>query len=190
MESKVMIFGLFRGRRNASVIERLHTDIVTAARDPVLFTDCGIADTIDGRFESIALHAALALRRLKQLPEPGPEIAQDLADAIFRHFDIGLREMGVSDTGVPRRMRDLAEAFLGRANAYTEALAQPGAARHAALVAALSRNVFTDAQSGEHLARYAERSDAALMQMSLADFLKGPIFRVEAAANFREVCDE
>ena len=185
-----MIFGLFRGRRNASVIERLHADIVAASRDPVLFTDYGIADTIDGRFESVALHAALALRRLKQLPEPGPEIAQDLADALFRHFDAGLREMGVSDTGVPGRMRDLAEAFLGRANAYTEALAQAGAARHAALAAALSRNVFADAQGGEHLARYAERSDAALMQMSLADFLKGPIFRVEAAANFREVCDE
>ena len=137
-----MIFGLFRGRRNASVIGRLHADIVAAARDPVLFTDYGIADTIDGRFESIALHAALALRRLKQLPEPGPEIAQDLADALFRHFDVGLREMGVSDTGVPRRMRDLAEAFLGRANAYNEALAQPGAARHPALAAALSRNVF------------------------------------------------
>ncbi len=52
-----MIFGLFRGKRNASVIGRLHADIVAAARDPVLFTDYGIADTIDGRFESIALHA-------------------------------------------------------------------------------------------------------------------------------------
>jgi cytochrome b pre-mRNA-processing protein 3 len=190
VESKVMIFGLFRGRRNASVIERLHGDIVAAAREPVLFTDYGIPDTIDGRFESIALHAALALRHLKELPAPGPEIAQDLADAIFRHFDIGLREMGVSDTGVSRRMRDLAEAFLGRANAYNEALTQPDMTRHVMLAAALARNVFGDTRDGEQLAYYAEQNDAALAQMSLADFLKGPIFRVKAAANFREVCDE
>jgi cytochrome b pre-mRNA-processing protein 3 len=190
VESKVMIFGLFRGRRNASVIERLHGDIVAAARDPVLFTDYGIADTLDGRFESLALHGALALRRLKALPAPAPEIAQDLADAIFRHFDIGLREMGVSDTGVARRMRDLAEAFLGRANAYGEALAQPGAARQAALAAALARNIFADGESGEQLARYTIRNDEILAQMSLADFLKGPIFRVKAASNLREVRDD
>jgi cytochrome b pre-mRNA-processing protein 3 len=190
VECKVMIFGLFRGRRNASVIERLHGDIVAAARDPVLFTDYGIPDTLDGRFESLALHASLVLRHLKELPAPAPEIAQDVADAIFRHFDQGLREMGVGDTTVPRRMRDLAEAFLGRATAYSEALAKPEAERHAALAAALARNIFAGTQSGDPLARYAERNDAALSQMSLADFLKGPIFRVKAAANLREVCDE
>ncbi len=107
-----MIFGLFRGRGNTRVIERLHGEIVAAARDPVLFTAYGIADNLDGRFELIALHAILLLRRLKQLSPPGQEIAQDLADAIFRHFDLGLRETGVSDIAVPRRMRDLAEAFL------------------------------------------------------------------------------
>ncbi len=141
-----------------------------------MFTHYGIADDLDGRFESIALHAALILRRLKQLPPPGPDIAQDLADAIFRHFDIGLREMGVSDTGVPRRMRDLAEAFLGRANAYNEALAAAEEARLAPLAAALSRNVYAGRQEGARLAPYVARLDTALAQMPLAEFLEGPIF--------------
>ncbi len=178
-----MIFGLFRGRGNDRLIERLHAEIVAAARDPVLFTDYGIADDLDGRFESIALHAALVLRRLKQLPPPGPDIAQDLADAIFRHFDIGLREMGVSDTGVPRRMRDLAEAFLGRAGAYNEALVQAEGARSAPLAVALSRNVYAGHQDGARLAVYVARLDAALAQMPLAEFLEGPIF----PGNAREV---
>ena len=178
-----MIFGLFRGRRNARVIERLHAEIVAAARDPVLFTDYGIADTIDGRFESIALHAALALRRLKQLPAPGPEIAQDLADAIFRHFDVGLREMGVGDIGVPRRMRDLAEAFFGRANAYNERSRSRTRRGMRRLPRLLSRNVFGDARDGAQLRATSRRSDEALAQMTLAEILKGPIFPVEAAAN-------
>jgi cytochrome b pre-mRNA-processing protein 3 len=182
-----MIFGLFRGRRNTRLIERLHGEVVTAARDPVLFTAYGIADDLDGRFEAIALHASLVLRRLQQLPPPGPDIAQELADALFRHFDVGLREMGVSDTGVPRRMRDLAEAFLGRANAYNEALAQPEETRLAELATTLSRNVFAGQRDGAQLARYVARLDAALQQMPLAQFLEGPIFGDEAAVNAREV---
>ncbi len=176
-----MIFGLFRGRGNTRIIERLHGEIVAAARDPVLFTAYGIADNLDGRFESIALHAILLLRRLKQLPPPGPEIAQDLADAIFRHFDLGLREAGVSDIAVPRRMRDLAEAFFGRASTYNAALDQSGPAGQAALAAALSRNVFGGAADGARLAAFVRDREAGLAQMSLAEILQGPIFRAKAA---------
>ncbi len=176
-----MIFGLFRGRGNTRVIERLHGEIVAAARDPVLFTAYGIADNLDGRFESIALHAILLLRRLKQLPPPGPEIAQDLADAVFRHFDLGLREAGVSDIAVPRRMRDLAEAFLGRANSYNAALDQSGQAGEMALAAALSRNVYGGADDGPTLATFVRDREAALAHMTLAEILEGPIFRAKAA---------
>lgn len=176
-----MIFGLFRGRGNTRIIERLHDEIVAAARDPVLFTAYGVADNLDGRFESIALHAILLLRRLKQLPPPGPEIAQDLADAIFRHFDLGLREAGVSDIAVPRRMRDLAEAFLGRANSYNAALDQSGPAGEAALAAALSRNVLGDAGDDPRLVAFVKDREGALAQMTLAEILEGPIFRAGSA---------
>ena len=181
-----MIFGLFRGKGNGRLIARLHAEVVAAAREPLLFTDYGIADDLDGRFESMALHAVLVLRRLKQWPPPGPDMAQDLADVIFRHFDRGLRELGIGDISVPRRMRDLAEAFLGRANTYDAALNQPGDVRLAALAAALSRNVYAGRQDGKQLAAYVMRLDATLQQMPLAEFLEGPIFG-ENAANAREV---
>jgi cytochrome b pre-mRNA-processing protein 3 len=187
MESKVMIFGLFRGKNNARMIDRLHAEVVAAAREPVLFTSYGIADNLDGRFESLALHAALVLRRLKDLQAPGPDVAQDVADAVFRYFDIGLREVGISDTGVPRRMRDLAEAFLGRAAAYHDALRQTGDARFAALSEALSRNVFGGREDGAELARYVTILDKSLEQMPLVQFLEGPIFPVKVAAAAKEV---
>ena len=123
----------------------------------------------------------LLLRRLKQLPPPGPEVAQDLADALFRHFDLGLREMGVSDIAVPRRMRDLAEAFLGRARAYNAALDETGAAGQAALAAALSRNVLGGAGDGARLAAFVRDLDAGFAQMPLAEILEGPIFPAKAA---------
>lgn len=170
-----MIFGLFRGTTNRRLIASLHGAIVTAARDPLLFTDYGIEDTLDGRFESLVLHAALVLRRLKHLPPPGPDIAQDLADTLFRHFDIGLRDLGVADTRVPKRMKVMAEAFFGRAIIYHEALAQVPVQGPLALSQALSRNVYAGRQDGDRLALYVVGLDAALAQVPLAQFLEGSI---------------
>jgi cytochrome b pre-mRNA-processing protein 3 len=173
-----MIFGLFRGTANRRLIDRLHGEIVAAARDPALFTAYGIADDIDGRFESLALHAALVLRRLSLLPPPGPEVAQDVADAVFRHFDVAFREMGMGDTSVPKRMKTLAEAFLGRANAYHQALREG----HLALCAALSRNVYAGRREADRLARYVEALDAAMADATLAELVEGPVFCQTAAA--------
>ena len=164
-----MILGLFRGKANRRVVDRLHGEIVAAARDPVLFTDYGIADTVEGRFESLVLHAALVLRRLETLPPPAPEVAQDLADLLFRHFDIALREIGVSDTRVPKEMKAMAEAFFGRATAYHAGLKQG----ELALAQALSRNVYAGEADGQALAGYVMRLEAALSHATLADFLEG-----------------
>lgn len=164
-----MILGLFRGSANRKLVGRLHGEIVAAARDPVLFTDYGIADTVEGRFESLVLHAALVLRRLEALPPPAPEVAQDLADLLFRHLDIALREIGVSDTRVPKEMKAMAEAFFGRAMAYHAGLKQG----ELALAQALSRNVYAGAANGQALARYVTELDAALSHATLTDFLEG-----------------
>jgi cytochrome b pre-mRNA-processing protein 3 len=169
-----MIFGLFRGNASRKLVSRLFGEIVEAARDPLLFTDYGIEDTFDGRFESLVLHAALVLRRLDGLPSAGPEIAQDLVDMLFRQFDIALREIGISDTRVPKKMKALAEAYAGRAKAYGDALAQGGEAQ-LALSRALARNVYAGRQNGEPLARYVIQLDARLAQANLVDFADGRI---------------
>ncbi len=167
-----MFFGLFRGAANRRLIDRMHDEIVAAARDPVLFRAYGIDDDVDGRFESVALHAALVLRRFSLLPAPGPEIARDLADALFRYFDVALREMGVADLGVPKRMKTIAEAFFGRADAYDRALRDG----HTALCAALARNVYAGRCDADLLARYVETLDHGLAGATLAELVEGPIF--------------
>jgi cytochrome b pre-mRNA-processing protein 3 len=129
----------FVRRNRLAPIERLHVSISALARDPVLFTRHGVADSFEGRFELLALHFALVLRRLAKLPAPAADVAQDLTDLTFLRLDQSLREIGIGDVGVPRRMKTLARAFYGRANAYHAAWDSSDPAR---LVEALRRNIF------------------------------------------------
>jgi cytochrome b pre-mRNA-processing protein 3 len=166
-----MIFQLFRRSANHDLIDRLRGEIVAAARDPVLYMDYGIEDGLEGRFETLTLHAALVLRRLNRMPPPAPEMAQDLTDSLFRYFDSAIRETGVGDSGLRKRMRSIAEAFLGRAAAYDNAL-NMGMPE---IAAALARNVYDGRGEPGRLARYLAAASHLLDQASLEDFTHGPV---------------
>lgn len=144
---------------------------MAAARNPALFAEYAIDDTFEGRFEAVTLHSVVLLRRLNALPRPGPDMAQDLADAVFRHFELALREAGVGDISVPKRMKRLTEAFLGREIAYDLAL-RTGSPD---LAMALSRNVYAGGRDADRLARYVEAVDAALSSASVESLMTGPI---------------
>jgi cytochrome b pre-mRNA-processing protein 3 len=170
-----MIFGMFRRSGNKRVIERLHGDIVAAVRQPALYADYGVDDTFEGRFEALALCATLLVRRLALLPSPAPEVAQELTDRIFSELDAAMRELGVGDLAVPKRIKKFAAAFLGRRKAYDEALS---AGSQDGLAAALARNVYgleseQGAQKAARLARYALAAEAALALEPLETFAAG-----------------
>jgi cytochrome b pre-mRNA-processing protein 3 len=137
-------FGLLRRRPHERAGFELYGAAVAAARDPALFERFGVPDTLDGRFDLIGLHVALLIRRLRRDPDPrGPALAQAVFDAMFSDMDVNLREMGVSDLAVGKRVKRMWEAFHGRAQAYEAALeAGDAAARMAPLATALARNVW------------------------------------------------
>ena len=164
-----MILGLFRRSTNASAVDNLYGAIVAAARRPALFDALAVPDTFEGRFECLTLHAALVLRRLRDAPSPGPEMAQQLVDTVFRHFDRTLREMGVSDTRVPRRMKVMAEAFAGRCAAYDDAL------RSGTLASALARNVYDGCHDGVALSRYVTDCATGLAAEPLRTLVDGAL---------------
>ncbi|HEX8662601.1 MAG TPA: ubiquinol-cytochrome C chaperone family protein [Beijerinckiaceae bacterium] len=168
-----MILGLFRKDPRAPLIDALHRHIAEAARGPALYARLGVPDTVEGRFECLVLHLVLVLRRLRRLPSPARDVAQDLVDAFFRHLDASLREMGVGDMGVPKRMKKLAQAFYGRAAAYDAALDSADPERVAAALAG-SFGAAPEALSG--LARYALAAEAALSADALDALLGGPGF--------------
>ena len=136
-----MILPRFRRSPDPSTIATLYGVIVAQARSPAFYARYGAPDTVLGRFDMVVLHAVLLVRRLNASPATRT-LGQGLFDAFCRDMDDNLREMGVTDIGVPRKMRKIAEGFYGRARAYETALAESG---DDALVAALTRNVYADA---------------------------------------------
>jgi cytochrome b pre-mRNA-processing protein 3 len=133
--------GLRRGRHERAGFE-LYGAAVTAAREVWLYQSLGVPDTLDGRFDLVALHAFLLIHRLRECPDHGPALAQAVFDAMFSDMDMNLRELGASDLSVGKRVRAMWEAFHGRANAYAAAMQ---ATDGDALESALARNVWRGA---------------------------------------------
>lgn len=148
-----MFLSLLRRTPPKATIQALYGVIVAQARLPSFYLRYGVPDTVDGRFDLIVLHLFLLGERMAG--ESGK--AQALMPALFDRFcvdlDHNLREMGVGDLTVPRRMKSYAEAFYGRREAYRKALA---ANDRAALSSALARNVFGREESGDESSRLAD----------------------------------
>ena len=145
------------------------------ARDPRLYHALGVPDTLDGRFDLIALHAFLLVHRLQDAAEPGPALAQAVFDAMFVDMDNNLREIGVGDLSVGKRVRAMWEAFHGRSKVYAAAI---DAADRAALAATLERNVWRgNAPDGAAtaLADLALAQAAHLAGQPLAAFTTGQV---------------
>ncbi|WP_135210441.1 ubiquinol-cytochrome C chaperone family protein [Vitreimonas flagellata] len=134
--------------------KRLLEAVTQTSRQPALFGEGRIPDTLEGRFELMALNASLALIRLREA-QGVESLAQAFTDKLFRLWDAGLREDGVGDLVVPKRMRKLAASFYGRLSAYGEALTSPEA-----LATVIARNVFAaEAHAfAPALAAYAART--------------------------------
>jgi cytochrome b pre-mRNA-processing protein 3 len=160
-----------RNRRNEAIAYSLYGAIVAQARQPALYTEFRVPDTLDGRFDMVVLHGFLLFHRLKTETETTRQIGQAVFDIFLKDMDGTLREMGVGDISVPKKLKKMAEVFFGRIRAYDDALT---AGDHAALVAAIGRNVFPDgapAGAAEQIASYVESSVSSLGAQSLDDIL-------------------
>jgi hypothetical protein len=134
-----MILKRFRRNSDGRNIRDLYGAIVAQARSPIFYTDYGVPDTVEGRFELIVLHIVLLLARLDRGGDLARAFGQRLFDLFCRDLDANLREMGVGDLAVPKRMRRFGEAFYGRQAAYLAAIGAPGSRQ---LEKALGRNIF------------------------------------------------
>jgi cytochrome b pre-mRNA-processing protein 3 len=152
--------------------KRLYVAAAAQARQPDFYTRLGAADSVEGRFELYTLHVVLLLRRLKGQGGAVSEISQALFDAYVRSLDDALREMGVGDLSVGKKMRRLGEAFFGRVKNYDEAM---GALPDRTLLrGVLTRTVLRgDEALAETFVDYAAAATEALERQPLDDLLQG-----------------
>jgi cytochrome b pre-mRNA-processing protein 3 len=169
-------------KRHGPVASGLYEALVEQARRPEFYAALGVPDTVDGRFEMIALHMFMVLHRLKKEPT-NDRLGQALFDTMFADMDRSLREMGVSDLSVGRHVKNMAKGFYGRVAAYESGL---DAADDAVLRDALRRNVYgtlAAAPDTAPLALYTRASVAALARQDSEELMAGrPRFAAVADA--------
>ena len=159
----------------ADTIEAIYGMIVAKAREPLFYRDLGVPDTVDGRFDLILLHMWMVLRRLRR-DAAGPDRAQALFDRFCTDMDDNLREMGVGDLTVPKRMQAFGEAFYGRAAAYDQALSEAGDSDQP-LAQAICKNILNGKRNGEgidnanRLAGYVQATVTGLDRLDEAALL-------------------
>jgi cytochrome b pre-mRNA-processing protein 3 len=154
---------------------KLYVCVVKQARQPGFYLSCGVPDTADGRFDMILLHAFLLLRRLKRNHKQTADLAQAVFDLMFADMDQNLREMGVGDLGVGKRVKSMAAAFYGRIQAYDDGL-EGG---ETALADSLRRNLYRKTEPEDFqisaVSDYMRREDARLIDMDTESLLKGEL---------------
>ncbi|MEP3049461.1 MAG: ubiquinol-cytochrome C chaperone family protein [Roseibium sp.] len=169
-----MIFGLFR-RKSRDAEHKVYCEIVAQARQPVFYTDFLVPDTIDGRFDLIVAHAVLYFRRMRAEGRDVAEFTQAVFDLFFQDMDASLREMGVSDTRVPKKVKVMGEAFYGRADVYIPAIDSGNIDE---LAEALGRNIYPDQPeptSQKRLARYFIETAKRLETIPAKELMGGNI---------------
>ncbi|MEQ8285340.1 ubiquinol-cytochrome C chaperone family protein [Thalassospira sp.] len=136
----LLLFGWLKKKdRKQTAAFELYTAMVTQARQPDFYAKLGVPDTIEGRFDLILVHAFVLFRRLKT-DDGDRDLAQHIFDVMFADLDQNMREMGIGDVGILKRIRKMSESYHGRIVAYEEGV-QSGALE---LAAALDRNLFAD----------------------------------------------
>lgn len=138
-----MIFSLFRKSAAPDAAFEAYRAIVAQSRQEKFYAEWGVPDTVTGRFDMISLHLALLLRRLKGESE-ARDFGQALVDLFFRDMDRSLRELGVTDLGVPAKVKKMGNVFYGLVGVLGEAL---DSGQPAAVEAVLTRNVYGDANA-------------------------------------------
>ncbi|PWC38375.1 ubiquinol-cytochrome C chaperone family protein [Azospirillum sp. TSO22-1] len=178
------LFGRLFGRsQDAQAAADLYARIVAQARRPEFYGVLGVPDTLDGRFDMVALHLFLVMHRLKGQGAAADARSRRLFEVVTNDFERTLREMGVGDQGIARRVTAMVGGARGRLTAYDAAIAQDDPA----LEVALDNNVYgtvpePDPRAITALAGYVRRSVAELAAQPLDSLLSGAFHWAEPPA--------
>ena len=167
-----IITRLFRPRKDPrETVRPLWHRTVEIAREPQWYADCGVADTLEGRFDMVTAVAAFAMLRMENDPELGP-LTGPLTEWFVEDMDGQLRQSGVGDLVVGKKIGKLMGTLGGRIGAYRKGLA----GGRVALAEAARRNVtMADETRADALAERFERLATRLAAVEPPAFIRGEI---------------
>ncbi len=184
-----MFARLFRTDPMKKPARAAYEAVLAASRRPEFYRDLGAPDTVDGRFDMLVIHAVIFFRRVRGEGEAGAHMNQLVFDIMFDDMDAALREMGTGDPSVGKRIKEMGQAFYGRAEAYEAAL---NAKDDAVLSDIILRNIFasdedaseavdfaaSEIETSRALAVYMLKADAVMAEQDAVRFIEGapPVF--------------
>jgi cytochrome b pre-mRNA-processing protein 3 len=167
------MFQWFKKQYETEDIGKIYNIVVSQSRRPELFAEFSVADTLDGRFDLLSLHMCLIFKRLKLEDNSYKQFAQSLFDFMFQDMDRSLREIGVGDLSVGKRVKEMGRAFLGRLEVYEAVIKVNDISLEEALIRNVYRSDPLPSQNASELANYVRRVDAKLADIPIELLIKG-----------------
>ncbi len=160
-------------RGQAPHASELYGAIVAQARLPVFYQRFGVPDTLEGRFVVLSLHLFAVLHRLKDKGAQAGAVAQSLADLFAADMETVLREVGIGDLAIPKKVRALTASGAGLLRSYEAAYMQGSTALETALADALQGE--DREATAARLAAYVRDALSDLDRQSVRDLCAGRV---------------
>jgi len=145
--------------------------VVAEARDPDWYRMCGVADSVEGRYDMITLVLTLVMLRLEDAGNMGPATAR-LTELFVEDMEGQMREAGIGDPTMGKKINALMESMNGRIGAYRDGLRSDPKV----LVEAVRRNVtMAQPDEAEALVQRMAALHARLERTSVDELRKGEI---------------
>ena len=176
------MFSFFKNKDLSNNVDATYCIIVDQSRNPSFYKELLVPDNIDGRFDVLTLHMFFIFSRLKKEEQKAAQFSQLLFDTMFVDMDQSLREMGVGDLSVGKRVKDMGKALLGRLEVYDRAFEGVDSEIEASIVRNIYRGDRTRLREVKRLLDYSKRSIRELSATATEDIL-------EANFKFTEVIE-
>jgi len=158
-------------------VAAIYDTVMRQSRSPELYLEMSVPDTVDGRFDLLAVHMHMVLRRIKDQGDSAQIMGQKLFDAMFRDMDTQLREIGIGDMGIGKRIKKMAQGFYGRMESFDVGLDSED---ESILSAALERNVYRHGlpehpEALTRLAAYVRAQHGHIESQTIDDIVAGKL---------------
>ena len=169
-----MIWPFKKKSTQSDQVYAVYNSIVAQSRQVPFYLDMSVPDTVTGRFDMVSMHMCLVLRHLRAETGEMKQFSQSLFDLFFKDMDRSLREMGVGDVSVPKRIQKMGSVFYGLLAKLTEALDE---GEQNTLIEVLNRNIYNaeNAPDARKLAIYVEKAVKQLNAQSQSDIMSGKL---------------